>query len=34
MLRQIAVRLNHSWVATARGGRWQRQQVANLVRRA
>jgi DNA invertase Pin-like site-specific DNA recombinase len=33
-LRQIAGRLNQSGVATARGGRWQPQQVANLLRRA
>ena len=33
-LRQIAARLNQSGVATARGGRWQPQQVANLLRRA
>ena len=33
-LRRIAARLNQSGVATARGGRWQPQQVATLLRRA
>jgi hypothetical protein len=33
-LRQIAAALNGRGIATARGGRWEAQTVANVLRRA